>query len=1200
LAVAVSGSQLYERAFLKTSVRKESKMMSTHVRSFCALAVGVLVGLICAAAPADVYTTIAMSGNPAPGTSGNFSGINGASVNSAGLVGFQSYSSDGSHFCGLFSGNGVSTSAIALQGNGAPGTSGTYDSLPIAGPPINSSAQAAFLATTTDSTHSQGVFLNSSAIALVGNHAPGTSGNYSDLSLTTPVLNSSGQVAFIASTTDVSHGSGVFLNSSAIALKGNAAPGGGNYGSFDGNVALNDSGKVAFHATTTAGDGVFLNSNAVAVSGSHAPGTSGNYTQFDTNVALNNSGQVAFYAYTNDVTYTRGMFLNTSSSPVALQGDPAPGTAGNYENMTSPVINAVGQVAFKSETSDSEHNLGIFRDSTAIALSGNPAPDHNGVFYNFANPTSIIAGGAVCFEANLRGTAGGSSDNYGCFLADGQDMVQVARVGQSLAGSTISDFLGTSNVAANDNGQVAFDVNLANYTAIICLYTPDLHFRGMGGGNWDDHINWTLSIAPASVHNVFIDPTMYTYVNGPAVAATVKNLTIGAKGTNQATLLMSGGALTALGTVNIQSTGQITLSSGSLTAATINNFGAMNSFVGSTVSAGSFVNSNQATLGGTTSVSGTLENDATLYVTGTVTGSGAVLNVGTMTLSNGTISTSGGITNDYSGSFSAQGTITGVLTNNGAMTLSGLVTAGSGVENFGTVTAPSGTTLRLSGGSSDNYGIIQLTAGSVSSGTNLNNYGTVQGHGAVSAGLKNFGLIYASDTGTMLTLSSFFSMANYAGGELRVADGATMNVPNTFTSAGAITLMGTGSVFSGAAITNYGLISGQGRVSNPVLNSGTIRASGGQLTLAGAGNTNTSIGMIQAGAGATVLYMQGLAINAGTINLSGGTLDTNNQLMTNNGSITGYGTIRTGGLENSTGKSIGVGGGNLDVFGPATNDGTVTTQAGRTTTFYGLVNGGGSFPGAGTVAFLGGFSPGHSPASVTFGGNVMLCGGNDTTMEIGGTLAGSGHDKITVTGQLSLDGTLDVTLINSYVPTGGSVFDLFSAGSMTGTFATVNLPAVTGMNWDTSTLYTAGDIGIYSNGDVNRDGAINASDIDAICRHFGSAAASQWKLDGDGKVVGQGDVDYLLKSILHKAYGDSNLDGKVDFTDFQVLLDHWQNHGAGWATDDFTGDGTVDFADFQKLLDNWNPAGTTESPVPEPATLSLLALGGLTLLRRRK
>jgi hypothetical protein len=74
--------------------------------------------------------------------------------------------------------------------------------------------------------------------------------------------------------------------------------------------------------------------------------------------------------------------------------------------------------------------------------------------------------------------------------------------------------------------------------------------------------------------------------------------------------------------------------------------------------------------------------------------------------------------------------------------------------------------------------------------------------------------------------------------------------------------------------------------------------------------------------------------------------------------------------------------------------------------------------------------------------------------------------------------------------------------------------------------------------------------------------------------------------------------------DFQTLLNHWQSSGAGigWAQADFNGDGVVDFLDFQILLNYWQPGGWNFSPsqTPEPASLSLILLGGLAILRRKK
>ena len=55
-----------------------------------------------------------------------------------------------------------------------------------------------------------------------------------------------------------------------------------------------------------------------------------------------------------------------------------------------------------------------------------------------------------------------------------------------------------------------------------------------------------------------------------------------------------------------------------------------------------------------------------------------------------------------------------------------------------------------------------------------------------------------------------------------------------------------------------------------------------------------------------------------------------------------------------------------------------------------------------------------------------------------------------------------------------------------------------------------------------------------------------------------------------------------------------------WADGDFDEDGDVDGGDLAQIGLNWAPAGYTPPGVPEPATMSLLALGSLALIRRRK
>ena len=105
---------------------------------------------------------------------------------------------------------------------------------------------------------------------------------------------------------------------------------------------------------------------------------------------------------------------------------------------------------------------------------------------------------------------------------------------------------------------------------------------------------------------------------------------------------------------------------------------------------------------------------------------------------------------------------------------------------------------------------------------------------------------------------------------------------------------------------------------------------------------------------------------------------------------------------------------------------------------------------------------------------------------------------------------------------------------------------------------------------------VNAVDIDLLYTQIHlvqSTGVSNlvYDLNGDG-VVDQSDMDYLITTILETRYGDANLDGHVDYADFQVVMDNWMLYGKGWAGGDFNGDGVTDYGDFQILLDNWSPA----------------------------
>ena len=82
--------------------------------------------------------------------------------------------------------------------------------------------------------------------------------------------------------------------------------------------------------------------------------------------------------------------------------------------------------------------------------------------------------------------------------------------------------------------------------------------------------------------------------------------------------------------------------------------------------------------------------------------------------------------------------------------------------------------------------------------------------------------------------------------------------------------------------------------------------------------------------------------------------------------------------------------------------------------------------------------------------------------------------------------------------------------------------------------------------------------------------------------------------------GDLNGDGFVGLDDLDIILSHWnQNVTPGDALlGDISGDGYVGLTDLDVVLENWNAGTPSSTAVPEPATLSLLTLCAIPLLKR--
>lgn len=183
----------------------------------------------------------------------------------------------------------------------------------------------------------------------------------------------------------------------------------------------------------------------------------------------------------------------------------------------------------------------------------------------------------------------------------------------------------------------------------------------------------------------------------------------------------------------------------------------------------------------------------------------------------------------------------------------------------------------------------------------------------------------------------------------------------------------------------------------------------------------------------------------------------------------GDGSIEPGGTLAAAGDVIKGGQGTLTLENENTYTGTTIVLAGTL-----LVNGsiagdaivrdettlGGSGVIDGNVMVDDGgiLSPGNSPGLLTIQGDLTLSEESTLLMEIGGTAEGL-FDQLAVEGVFLADGTLNLQLVDGYVPDAGDSFLLFTEGGFaSGNFTQVLTNLGGDLTWDTSQLGSTGRI----------------------------------------------------------------------------------------------------------------------------------------------
>ncbi len=266
----------------------------------------------------------------------------------------------------------------------------------------------------------------------------------------------------------------------------------------------------------------------------------------------------------------------------------------------------------------------------------------------------------------------------------------------------------------------------------------------------------------------------------------------------------------------------------------------------------------------------------------------------------------------------------------------------------------------------------------------------------------------------------------------------------------------------GNGLANSGTLRGNGVVDSSVFNDGDLRCSYGErLMLSGLTNS----GEVRVFGGELEVIFPAENRPAGEINCRDALLQFDSGL-TNEGELAfSFGTSDVFGPVDNIGPDgrIIVSGRSDATFWDDVVNGTdaeFKISEDSTVIFFGDVSGAGNYTGSGTARYESSFSPGASPASVSIGGDIVLESGSTLVMELGGTVPGSEHDRLQIAGALDLrGGTLEVPLIDGFVPAPGDRFDLFDFGSIIGTFGAIDLPALaSGQFWNTSQLYSTGEI----------------------------------------------------------------------------------------------------------------------------------------------
>jgi hypothetical protein len=210
------------------------------------------------------------------------------------------------------------------------------------------------------------------------------------------------------------------------------------------------------------------------------------------------------------------------------------------------------------------------------------------------------------------------------------------------------------------------------------------------------------------------------------------------------------------------------------------------------------------------------------------------------------------------------------------------------------------------------------------------------------------------------------------------------------------------------------------------------------------------------------------------VNVSGATSATTMRLR-----IASDATLTTfAGLNIATGGVVQLQGGSLDVQYVDIRGGILTGEGSIAT---------GSGPIPGQVENIGGLvAPGHSLGTLAIEGRFANSADGVLEFQLGGLAPGSQYDRLDVDGPATLDGTLLVLLLG-HNPAVGSAYEIITAEALSGEFASLQLPALTGERaWVVDYGDSAVTLIVTLPGDFDGDFDVDGDDLATWRAGYGS------------------------------------------------------------------------------------------------------------------